>query len=368
MSFNTLPSTQRALKVSGPGQVNLINDASIPHIGPKDVLIQNAYIGLNPYDTKSLDLSPSPGATVGGNFAGEIVAVGEAVASSGHARIGDRVFGCVFGNNPGERDNGAFADYVAVPAQLVIKIPAWMSFQQAATLGIALATAGLALFKGLGLSMNPLSESSESSSSSSSRGTVLVYGGGTATGALTIQVLRRIGFTPITTCSPHSSTRLKSLGAEKTFDYASPTCGSEIHSYTRNNLRYALDCISTTASMKTCYEAIGSPGGGKYLALDPFPLHTHTRRSIMPEWLFLFTQFGKPIAWKRPYDFPARPRDREVAGRWYRVAEKLLEEKLIRPPEYREEASGLQGVCDGLDQMRKGMAGGVKLVYPVRTQ
>jgi aspyridone synthetase trans-acting enoyl reductase len=88
----------------------------------------------------------------------------------------------VFGNNPIRRDNGAFAEYVAVPRQLVWKIPADMSFQTAATLGIGLATAGLALYNGLQLPL-PLSAPEVPT-------TVLVYGGGTATGALAIQLLR----------------------------------------------------------------------------------------------------------------------------------------------------------------------------------
>ncbi|KAF7596244.1 hypothetical protein BBP40_002777 [Aspergillus hancockii] len=346
----SFPPTQSALKADGPGKVILVEGTQVPQIGPEDVLVHNAYIGLNPYDSKSLDMSPTPGATIGGDFAGEIAAVGDSVPSN-RLQIGDRVFGCVFGNNPDHRENGAFAEYVAVPAEFVLKIPESISFQQAATLGIGLATTGLALYKGLGLPI-PTSLTTEALPGKSDM--VLVYGGGTATGALAIQVLRHFA-------------RVKTLGAEAAFDYHSPTCGADIREYTKNRLGFAMDCITNTESMKICYEAIGSKGG-KYVALDPFPLNTHTRRSIQPDWLFLFTQFGKPVSWERPYNFDARPRDRAIAEQWYPVAEKLLMEGRIVPPFFQEELGGLQAVNYGLDAVRKGQISGYKLVYPIRCE
>lgn len=183
---NSLPVTHAAIKVEGPGKVVFAEGEPLPSIDPSEVLVHNVCVGLNPYDSKSVDISPSTGATVGGDFAGEIVSLGDAVPVE-RFQIGDRVFGCVFGNNPDHRENGAFAEYVAVPANFVLKIPLGMSFQQAATLGIGLAITGLALYKGLGLPMCfdtkiPPGKKPD---------VVLVYGGGTATAALAIQVIRR---------------------------------------------------------------------------------------------------------------------------------------------------------------------------------
>lgn len=175
-----LPPTQRALKVQSAGEVALIETCSLPKRQDSDVLIRVAYVSLNPVDGKSADMSPSAGATSGCDFSGNIVAMGPAVNT--RLKLGDRVCGCIFGNNPIRRDNGAFAEYVAVSAQLVWKIPANMSFQTAATLGIGLATAGLALYNGLQLPL-PLSEPERPIM-------VLIYGGGTATGTLAIQLLR----------------------------------------------------------------------------------------------------------------------------------------------------------------------------------
>lgn len=117
--------------------------------------------------------------------------------------------------------------------------------------------------------------------------------------------------------------------------------------------------------MKICYEAIGSKGG-KYLGLDPFPLNMHTRRSVQPDWIFLFTQFGEVANWKRPYNLDARPQHREIAKQWYRAAEKLLWDGDISPHPHQVELGGLQAVDGGMDAVRKGMINGYKLVYPIR--
>jgi len=175
-----LPATQRALKIEGPGKVALVETCPLPRMQNNDVLVRVACVSLNPADGKSADMSPSVGATSGCDFSGEVTGVGDAVSNGLH--IGDRVCGCVFGNNPFRLDNGAFAEYVAVPARLVFKIPEGMSFQSAATMGTGLATVGLALYNSLHL---PLP-----SSPAEKPAMALVYGGGTATGALAIQMLR----------------------------------------------------------------------------------------------------------------------------------------------------------------------------------
>ncbi|OAA58899.1 Alcohol dehydrogenase superfamily, zinc-type [Akanthomyces lecanii RCEF 1005] len=364
LSQSHLPTTHSAIKVESQGQVTVAESEPLPTLGPLDVLVHNVCVGLNPYDSKSVDMSPSQGATIGGDFAGEIVALGADVPS-GRFTIGQRVFGCVFGNNPDRRDNGAFSEYVAAPADFVVRIPDGMSFQQAATLGIGLATTGMALFKNLELPMPNAQNVGQAKSTNKKPVTVLVYGGGTATAALAIQVLRRSGFKPVTTCSPHNFDHVKELGAEEAFNYKSPTCGSEIKEYTKDKLGFVLDCIATSDSMKVCYEAIGSKGG-RYVSLDPFPLHGHTRRSVQPDWLFLFTQFGEAVNWQRPYSFDARPRDKAVATRWYRVAEQMLLKGDITPHHHQEQEGGLAAVIDGMDAVRKGEVSGYKLVYPIR--
>lgn len=175
-----LPDFQKALKIKGPGIVELTDSAAILQPKEDEVLVRVLCVAINPVDGKSTDLSPNPGATVGCDFSGKVVKIGNAVKQT--FSLGDAVCGCVFGNNPDELDNGAFAEYVTAPGDLLFKIPSSMSFHTAATLGVGLVTVGMALYHNLKL---PLPGSQPDKSEY-----VLVYGGGTATGTLAIQMLR----------------------------------------------------------------------------------------------------------------------------------------------------------------------------------
>jgi aspyridone synthetase trans-acting enoyl reductase len=367
-----LPATHMALKITGSSTFALSTVAPLPVLEPSDILVRVAYVSINHVDGKSAKLSPSPGATSGTDFAGVVVSLGAAVQTDSFrtdnnlkpVRIGDHVMGGVFGNNPLRHNNGAFAEYVAVPARLVWHVPAGMDLATAATLPAAIATVGLSLFQHLQLPMPASSSADLGSSPSSNRPYVFVYGGGTATGALAIQILKLAGFTPITTCSPASAARLLELGAEATFDYHSPTCGAEVREYTVDSLALALDCNTDVASMSICYEALASTGG-RYVALDYFPLRGHTRRSVVPDWVCTYTQFGHDIAWVPPYNLEARPDDRNCAEAWYVLAQRLLDEGRIEAHPKEERSGGLAAVADGMEEVRRGEIRGRKLVYGI---
>ncbi|KPM44283.1 hypothetical protein AK830_g2310 [Neonectria ditissima] len=371
-----LPTTQAAVKVTGPSTVDVSTATTLPVLDAFEVLVRVACVSINHVDGKSADMSPSPGATSGVDFSGLIVALGPEVDSDEFRadnnmkalRIGDRVFGGVFGNNPLRHDNGAFAEYVAVPARLIWHMPAAMDFSTAATIGATLATVGLALFQYLQVPMPSTQTISASKTTPDPQQhktrIALVYGGGTATGAMAIQVLKLAGFTPITTCSPGSAARAKHLGAAATFDYRSPTCGADLREHTADGLELALDCITDTASMGICYEALGS-AGGRYVALDAFPLRGHTRRSVVAEWVCTYTQFGHAVAWVPPYNLDARPRDREVAEAWYVVAQQLVDDGLIEPYPKEDRKGGLAAVGEGMRAVWKGEISGRKLAYPI---
>lgn len=185
----TVPTHQKALKITRPGQIDPVALSEIPQIRPDEVLVRVACIALNPFDAKSADLSPTIGATVGCDFSGHVVALGDDVPP-GSLAIGDRVCGCVFGNNPDRPENGAFAEFVAAPADLVLRVPSQMALEEAATLGVGLATVGMSLYQAMKL---PLPGTPPDM-----RGPfhVLVYGGATATGTLAIQMLKRYSLFP----------------------------------------------------------------------------------------------------------------------------------------------------------------------------
>ena len=116
--------------------------------------------------------------------------------------------------------------------------------------------------------------------------------------------------------------------------------------------------------MSICYEAIGSKGG-RYMALNPFPLRIHRRRSVQPDWVFMFTQFSQSIPWKRPYQRDPQPDDREFAQCWYEEVQQLLDAGKLVPFPHKEMVGGLTAVASGMDKVNKGGVAGYKLVYAV---
>jgi aspyridone synthetase trans-acting enoyl reductase len=171
---------------------------------------------------------------------------------------------------------------------------------------------------------------------------------------------------PITTCSPHNFDRVKELGAAEAWDYHSPSCAADIRSYTSDSLEYVMDCITDSGSMKICYGALGSKGG-KYVGLDQFPIRSHSRRDVKPNWIIAWTVLGKPINWKKPYRREAKPKDRAFGLAWAPIAQGLLDNRALTTHPYHVSDEGLIGVVGGADKVRKGTAGGKKLVYRVAT-
>ncbi|OAK99928.1 GroES-like protein [Phaeosphaeriaceae sp. SRC1lsM3a] len=186
-----LPRRQNALVVVGPGQLSLHQDEALPHVAPDMALVRTVAVAINPVDAKMLDYSPAVGAIHGCDFAGVVVALGSVAPH--HFSIGDRVAGAVHGNNVLEPRVGAFAQYVGATAELLLKIPDTMTFEEASTLGIGLATAGLALFRELEVPVSLehlIHGAGPHADATPNAAWVLVSGGSTATGTRAIQLLK----------------------------------------------------------------------------------------------------------------------------------------------------------------------------------
>jgi NADPH:quinone reductase-like Zn-dependent oxidoreductase len=179
--LHVLPPYQKAVVTTQTGKLELATKIPIPELEPDSVLVKIAVVALNPADWKLPEFSAHPGAIGGLDFCGTVAAVSSNSLQKPLA-VGDRVCGWVFGSNPAEPGNGAFAEYVAAFSDLVMKVPSWMPSEDASTIALGAATAGQALYQSLQL---PLPTEPARSSFY-----VLVYGGSTATGTMAIQLLR----------------------------------------------------------------------------------------------------------------------------------------------------------------------------------
>lgn len=91
-------------------------------------------------------------------------------------------------------NDGAFAQYVSVPAHVVIHIPRDMSFESGATLPTPIFVSGFSLYRNLLVPYPSLPSEAVSSiptiDGESRSKSILIYGGGTSNGSMQIQLAK----------------------------------------------------------------------------------------------------------------------------------------------------------------------------------
>ncbi|GAB1197711.1 hypothetical protein APSETT444_007014 [Aspergillus pseudonomiae] len=365
MSITTFtpPPHQTALTVNEHDEVTIWDSAPCPTLPADQVYVRVKAVGLNPSDTKMRGQFATPYAFLGTDYAGTVVAVGSAVT---HIQVGDRVYGAQNEMCPRTPDQGAFSEYTITRGRIWAKIPEGWSFEQAAALPAGISTAGLAL-KLLGL---PLPDPKATTILAHPKPMyVLVYGGSTATATIVMQMLRLYGYLSLSinhlysnaTCSPHNFDLVKKNGAEQVWDYRGADLAQTIRTYTKNNLRYALDCITNVESTTFCFGAIGR-AGGRYVSLNPFPEHAATRKMVTADWTLGPTIFGEGSTWPAPYGRPGSEEDQAFGEELWRVVAKLVEdEKLVHHP-LQVMLGGFEEIKQGMELVRTGKLSGEKIV------
>lgn len=64
-------------------------------------------------------------------------------------------------------------------------------------------------------------------------------------------------------------------------------------------------------------------------------------------------------------DMPAQPENFEFAKKFWDLATKLIASQQLTVHPVKTGSGGLEGVLDGLDQLKEGKVSGVKLVYRI---
>jgi NADPH:quinone reductase-like Zn-dependent oxidoreductase len=177
----------------------------------------------------------------------------------------------------------------------------------------------------------------------------------------------RSGFEVITTCSPRNFDYVKELGADKVFDTYSPDLGAQIRAYTNDKLYYAWDCVGGPDASSVCCDALASsaPDGQKLRLGKILPIESRPRDDVTYTFSLGYTAWGKEIPSFNGESIPAKPEHYEFTVKWLQFSEKLLAEKKWKPHRQEVREGGLEGVLQGLKDMKDGKVSGVKLVYRV---
>lgn len=179
-----------------------LSDAPVPAVKPNEILVKVRASALNRADLAMLQGhdhggAGGVGAVLGLEWAGDVVELGADVTG---LQVGDRVM-CSGG--------GAFGEYAKADWGRVLRIPAGLSYQQAATLPVALLTMHDAIVT------NGRLQPGES---------VLIQGASAGVGLMALQIAKRMGAKLVigTSTTPARRERLAEFGADMALDSSDP--------------------------------------------------------------------------------------------------------------------------------------------------
>jgi len=341
----SLPTTQKALYVPTKQGKWVIADAEVWTPGEWEILVKIESTALNPVDWKVQStgwiVNDYP-AILGLDSAGVVAAVGQGVTKFA---VGDRVL------HQGYFVNrlATFQQYTTIYSDIAAKIPSSISFDQAASIPLGLATAAVGLFGpkwtgggGAGLSA-PWDEGNAGKYAGQP---IVIFGGSSSVGAYTIQIAKLAGFSPIiTTASPSNFDLVKSLGATHPIDRKSTTLVEDIKAIAKD-FKIIYDAISLADTQAQAYEILAE-GGQLVLVLSP----TIPEDKLTPNKKIIDIVGSGHIA-----------KNREFIVGLYKKLPQLLESGDIKPDVIQYVAGGLASIPDQLELLKNNQVSGAKIV------
>lgn len=343
--------------VHHPLRVTLHN---IPIPTPKadEVLTKVHVSGSNPKDWKRPAVNPEfNGTNQGDDIAGVVEAVGSAVTQF---KPGDRVAGFHRMQTPG----GSYAEYAISPEHTTFHIPSTLSFEEAAAIPLAAMTAAVGLFVRLGL---PEPWVAAGNPERVPKGGIVIYGAAGAVGAYAVQLAKRAGIHPIIAVAGRGIPFVEGLLGDTSSNSSNiKGQGDVVVDYRKGNesvvegirkavpqgekLEYAFDAVSEKA--KSSAENICkvlAPDGHLTLVLplkdDPsIPKSVHTTLTMVG------SVHGK---------------DKDFGYAWYRLFELGLKDGWFKPHPHEVIRGGLNGVEQGLRNLKEGKASATKYVFRI---
>ncbi|KAJ7066300.1 chaperonin 10-like protein [Mycena amicta] len=330
-----------AISVLAKGAFDAV-EVDTPAPGPGEILLKVAYASMPTFDAYMTDLGFAVEEfpiTLGLNASGRVADVGPGASL---LRVGDR-------------------------------IPDDLDLSAAATIPDNFVTAFYTLFDQLNL---PIPSSLPASSPpANAAAPILIYGAGSTTGQYALQLLHAAGYTNVTaTASPRHHTRLRSIGAQHTLDYASPSLAADAAvaaGADDGKFVYALDCISADATIAKIGPLV-RPRGGKVAVLLPIQVGDTVAASgeagIKPAIPDEENPFGEGVEIVYVKTFTYRKNNeflkRELMPK---ILPSLLASGIITPNPVRllDQGTFKERVETGLDMLRNNKVSGEKIIVKV---
>ncbi|HEM3554936.1 NADP-dependent oxidoreductase [Streptococcus suis] len=235
-----------------------LTEIAKPTIQANQVLVKVTAAGVNPLDNMisrgdvKLIVPYKLPQTAGNEVVGLVEEVGSSVTTFA---AGDRVFGRL------PLDSiGAFAEYVAVDAQALAKVPAYLTDEEAAAVPLT----ALTIMQALDLMGAQAGK------------TIFISGGTGGVGGMAIPIAKAKGLTVITNGDGASGERVLKLGADRFIDYK-----TEDYTKTLSNVDYVLDTLGGAETEK---QMSIMKKGGQLVSLRAMPNGEFAKRMNLSKW------------------------------------------------------------------------------------
>lgn len=231
---------------------------------------------------------------------------------------------------------------------MVSKIPSGVSFSEASVLPLALSTAAMGLYGKEFLGLPPPQIEPRPA-----RKAVLVWGGSSSVGAVTVQLAKASGVTVITTASSHNLDAATSqLGADYALDHKSPTVVDDIVRVAAKlkadgtEFVGVYDAISVPASLKIISEVLDRLGSNDIVSTKK--LATVLPLSDIPSDIKAEMVIAVSLLTTHTYVADAV---------WTKFVPEALERGVLKPlPPPVVVGKGLASIQKGMDENKKGVS------------
>ncbi|EPT02656.1 hypothetical protein FOMPIDRAFT_1143584 [Fomitopsis schrenkii] len=335
---------QKALYLTEKFGAFAIGTAPIYTPGPGQLLIKVQSAALNPADwviqAYGVLVEEYP-AILGFDVAGTVAKVGEGVTTF---KEGDKVLTPA---HIDKSDHAGFQQYMLTEEYAAARIPEGMSFDEAATLPVAIVTSAVALYHdgvdviGGTCGLTPPWE--EEGHGKYHGRPVVVFGGAGSVGQAAIQFLKLSGFNPlITTSSLRNTDFLKQLGATHVLDrnLSPEELHTEIRKITSEPFTTIFDAAGYPETQNLGYDLLAS--GGTMAAVRPDAIDP--KKKVEDKKSFFM------------YADVMKPQNRKLGTSLFSASTRLMERGDLKPNHIEVVPSGLKGIIPALERLKNGVS------------
>lgn len=371
--FNMISTMLEVVFHPTPKPHTTIHRVPIPSPGPNEVVIKVHVASSNPKDWIH-PIALGHALNSGDDLAGTVHAVGTLV--EGKFKVGERV--AAF--HPMGTPHGAYAEFAVAPSATVVRIPARMTFEEAATIPLNSTTAAITLFRRQEFNppWNPEGPATQN------QGPIVIYGASSALGTFAVKLCKLADIHPIIAIGGGSAsyTRkfLDSGRGDSFIDYRGGVDAMKQQILDSvgggsKKPRHAIDCISQDGTWIPLAQILD--GESRSLLSVTNGAHRYDDDSEIPPGVtILYTYVGTAHTGKYPENAPRQPpadaarADVAFARDFFSWLGRMLEQDGFEGHPYQVVSGGLAGVEEGLRRLRESGNNnnnnkGRKLVYRI---